>query len=298
MRNSMATFFSLILIGAGILTIVWVTSGMLAPAQSQPAITPPGVNVPGVNVPSATPDSSATTLPPPVEYQIPTKEQKAEFEAQQAAQQAAQDAAAAQAAAQQAAQAPAAPAVPQQMNVPAPPTAADIPPPAMDLPPMSPPPGDLPAMGAPASQTEAFVAGIQNPEGYTYDPTGRRDPFRPFGQSQVVTPIPSPIAIPNQQPGAVPPALQPPTPLSPAEPLQQYDLAQLKVVGIVWEVRNPKAMVKDPLGKLHLVRKEAKIGRNNGFIAAIREGEVIVVEPSYGEGGVQTAITRTMTLIR
>lgn len=281
MRNSLATLFSLVLMATGIGTIVWITSGMLAPANSQPAVVAPPDMVP----PPPTKDN-VYVLPRPE----PTEEEKA---AQAKAMQdavAAQEAAAAAAA--QAAQQVAQPAVPQQMSPP--PPSMDLPPPSMDMPP---PPTDLPAMGAPPSQTEAFVAGIQNPEGYTYDPSGRRDPFRPFGQSQVVAPTPAPIPIPAPQAG-VPPALQPPTPLSPAEPLQQYDLAQLKVVGIVWEVRSPKAMIKDPIGKLHLIRKEAKIGRNNGFVAAIREGEIIVVEPAYGEGGVQTAVTRTLSLIR
>lgn len=168
--------------------------------------------------------------------------------------------------------------------------------PTMNLPPSEemPPPEDTPALGAAPSQTEGIIPGFQNPEGYTYDPSGRRDPFRPFGQSQITAKIPIPIKIPTS--GTPVPA----APSSPvlAEPLQQFDLAQLKVVGIVWEVRNPKAMIQDPLKKLHLVQKESKIGRNNGFVAAIREGEVIVVEPTVGEGGLQTASTRVMILVR
>lgn len=119
--------------------------------------------------------------------------------------------------------------------------------------------------------------GFQNAEGYNYDPTGKRDPFKPFGQSQ---------------------ATQAPDPSSkrPTEPLEMYDVAQFKLVGVIWNVRAPKAMVRDPSGKLHMVKKETKIGRNNGFVAAIREGEIIVVEPTVGENGMQTAVTRVLNL--
>lgn len=169
--------------------------------------------------------------------------------------------------------------------------------PTMDLPPPSsaelpPPPIDMPALGTPPAQTEAAVPIFQNSEGYTYDPTGRRDPFRPFGLMNSPVKIPGPIVPPNLVNQAPPPAL------TPTEPLQQFDLAQLKVVGIVWEVRSPKAMIRDPLGKLHLVLRESKIGRNNGFIAVIREGEVIVVEPGVNESGMQTANTRVLVLAR
>lgn len=164
--------------------------------------------------------------------------------------------------------------------------------PTMDIPPpeaQSLIPGETPAPGASPAPTEAYIPGFQNSEGYTYDPTGRRDPFRPFGLTVAPKPGPSaPITSPNVKP----------IPVSPAEPLQQFDLAQLKVVGIVWEVRNPKAMIRDPLGKLHMVKREAKIGRNNGFVAAIREGEVVVVEPSVSETGMPTASTRVMILVR
>ncbi len=153
------------------------------------------------------------------------------------------------------------------------------PPPA---PKSSPPEGQVaePKIEAPGPETEAI---FQNPEGYSYDPTGRRDPFRPYGQSQTTT---------------APDIRAPDVPAKPAEPLQQFDVSQLKVVGIMWEVRNPKAMVKDPAGKLYMIQRQTRIGRNNGFVAAIREGEIVVVEPAIGDNGLQTAATRVLTLTR
>ena len=75
-----------------------------------------------------------------------------------------------------------------------------------------------------------------------------------------------------------------------------FDVSQFKLLGIIWQVKDPKAMVIDPGGRTHLIRRQTRIGRNNGFVAVIREGEVIIVEPSVGENGVQTAITRILNL--
>lgn len=113
-------------------------------------------------------------------------------------------------------------------------------------------------------------------EGYVYDPTGRRDPFQPVlpelkrkaGEDVVLS----------------------------TDPLQAFEVYQYKVIGIMWEINNPRAMVKDPQGKLYTIKKETKIGRNNGFVSSIREGAVLVVEPAFGDGGTQTAVTRVMLL--
>jgi type IV pilus assembly protein PilP len=125
-----------------------------------------------------------------------------------------------------------------------------------------------------------------SPEGYTYDPSGRRDPFKPYGQSQQ-----SQVVIPQK-------TEEPEKPPMPTDPLQMYDVSQFHLVGIIWQVKNPKAVVRDPAGKMHLIYRETKIGRNSGFVASIREGEVLVVEPTVAENGMPSAITRSMTLKR
>jgi type IV pilus assembly protein PilP len=139
-----------------------------------------------------------------------------------------------------------------------------------------------------ASTTEArpIISGL-NPEGYTYDPTGRRDPFMPFGARSVLAqPLPATPTVPS--------ALVPPSENS----LTLFDLEQLRVVAIVWDVKDPKAMVMDPKGKLHLLHKDSTIGRNNGFVYAIREGEIVVVEPTTTETGMPTTVARVMYLTR
>lgn len=60
--------------------------------------------------------------------------------------------------------------------------------------------------------------------------------------------------------------------------LTQYDLDSFEVLGIMWDVSKPKAIIRDPLGGFHNLVKGVKIGVNNGTVVGIREGEVIVME--------------------
>jgi type IV pilus assembly protein PilP len=146
------------------------------------------------------------------------------------------------------------------------------------------PPEDFAGVNPQAPTGEESAPAMMLNQDYQYDPNNRRDPFKAFGQSQNTQ-----VAIPtNQEEGEKPPA--------PTDPLQMYDISQFRLVGIIWQVKKPKAVVRDPVGKMHLIFRDTKIGRNSGFVASIREGEVLVVEPTIGENGMPSAITRSMTL--
>lgn len=56
-------------------------------------------------------------------------------------------------------------------------------------------------------------------------------------------------------------------------PLRDYNL-----VAVMWDVKNPKAMISDREGKLHIFRVKDYIANSEGYIAEITNGEVIVVE--------------------
>ena len=107
----------------------------------------------------------------------------------------------------------------------------------------------------------SMFSGFMDP--FDYDPRGRRDPF--------VMPVPDRPADQQNVHG-------------PLLPLQKYDLAQLRLVGIIWDVKRPKAMIKDPSGQTHVVGPNTKVGPRNGYIAVIREGEMVVVETQEQEG--------------
>ena len=112
---------------------------------------------------------------------------------------------------------------------------------------------------SPAS--EGIFSGFMDP--FDYEPRGRRDPF--------LQPIPD---KPVEQGNVAGPLL----------PLQKFELGQLRLIGIIWDVKRPKAMIKDPAGATHVVGPNTKVGPRNGYIAVIREGEMVVVETTDQDG--------------
>ncbi len=97
---------------------------------------------------------------------------------------------------------------------------------------------------------------------WKYNPSGKRDPFKPW------------IHFTSSQEMIV------------GDFLTDFNLDQIKLVGVMWDVDVPKAIVKTPGGKLHTLTKGEKIGRNRGKVAAIRESEMVVIEEF--ENGLQT----------
>lgn len=118
----------------------------------------------------------------------------------------------------------------------------------------------------------------QNFEGYTYDPSGRRDPFMPpaslFHDEEARLPV-----VPQDQSPSVEPEL-----IVNPDPLLAYYVKDYKLIGILWDVATPRAMIKGPSGSVQTVRLRTRLGREGGIIAAIREREVIVVLPDQKGG--------------
>jgi len=99
-----------------------------------------------------------------------------------------------------------------------------------------------------------------------YDPTGKRDPFRPYVES------------PGQ-----------PSPTGEITPLQQYELSQLRLVAIITdksESGGSRAVVEDSAGLGYILRVGTPIGRASGRVTAIERDRVVVEQwPSnlFGE---------------
>ena len=100
---------------------------------------------------------------------------------------------------------------------------------------------------APASDSAA-------PE-YHYDPTDKVDPFRSYARRQVTF-----------------------DPEANSSPLEKFDLTQLSVMGIIWGVDEPRALIKDPTGRGYIVRAGPPIGKNKGRILRIEDNKVVVKE--------------------
>jgi len=122
-------------------------------------------------------------------------------------------------------------------------------------------PAQLPPPPAMKAVPEKSAFALQDQ--YVYDPISKRDPFRPFKTNQPKMVNNLPVKL---------------------EPLQEFDLDQIQIVGILWDVKSPRAMVRTPKNDLFTVYKNTKIGRNDGMVMAIREGEIVVSEVRFEDG--------------
>ena len=143
---------------------------------------------------------------------------------------------------------------------------------AQEAPPVAPgPPGQTapPAQGATGNSGLAELEGFLEP--FIYDVANRRDPFLAYAEF-----------IPADE-----------GPMRALTPAQRFALEELRLVGVMWEVKDPKAMFMDPDQEVLVLGRDESIGNRNGYIAAIREGEVVVVEAIRKRGDI---IYRTRVL--
>jgi Tfp pilus assembly protein PilP len=95
---------------------------------------------------------------------------------------------------------------------------------------------------------------------YTYDTSNRRDPFKPLIATNAVS-----------DSSAVQEKLNCP-------PTQEFELASLKLVAIVWGDLGRKAMLKAPNGRGYAVTEDTLVGRNCGRIRRIESNAVVIEE--------------------
>ncbi len=124
----------------------------------------------------------------------------------------------------------------------------------------------------PAADDPAFMESeiLSYLEPYIYDVDGRRDPFQPyqvFKNSVIDENTGKAIETENTR-----------------APLQRYNLSQLKLKAILWSVKTPRVIIQDPTSRMHTLITNDLIGNNGGYIAKIREGEVVVLEKVNVQG--------------
>ena len=140
------------------------------------------------------------------------------------------------------------------------------PPESTPIPTAAPPqvPAELLEESAPVQQT-----GIQqSTDEFVFDPTGLRDPFKPYK------------AVKPPDKGGT----REKTLTDSFDPLQNLEIETLELVAVLWDVKTPRALVKTKTGSTYTLKRDTKIGRNNGIVAGIREGEVIILEVTEEDG--------------
>ena len=120
---------------------------------------------------------------------------------------------------------------------------------------------------------DALDAAIEAAAEYSYNPIGKRDPFRSFLN----------FGARDERE-------------APRTPLQKFEIDQYQLVGIIWGVDRPRALVEDPEGVGHVMEIGTYIGRNWGKVTQVTSGEVVVTEEYQTIDGELVVNNISMTL--
>ena len=136
--------------------------------------------------------------------------------------------------------------------------------------------GEVKTANATAPAVPNSVAQNQNEEAQppAVPVLGKRDPFRPFTLNN----RPSQRRREN------------------LSPLERYELGQLKLVGVIWDIQQPNAIVEDAAGLGYVVRTGTPIGSNEGKVKRIQPAGLVVEEVQTDIFGVKKRIERNMRL--
>lgn len=119
---------------------------------------------------------------------------------------------------------------------------------------------------AAAAPKETAAKPVVETVAYAYNPVGKRDPFR------------SPLDEIRREAREVGVSTC-------NDPLCQWDLEQLRLVAVVTGDSNPIAMVEDPMGRGHIVRRNGRMGKQGGKVTQILRDSVTVTEFITGNDG-------------
>jgi Tfp pilus assembly protein PilP len=127
-----------------------------------------------------------------------------------------------------------------------------------------------------ASSQEASSLAVSPEDTYRYNPAGKRDPF--FSPLYRVT---EQEAMTSDQTKT---------------PLQRLDLGQFKVVGIILETGESKALIEDNSGLGYIVTSGTLIGPKGGVIKSIESGRILVEEYETDFYGKRQTLEKEMLL--
>lgn len=111
---------------------------------------------------------------------------------------------------------------------------------------------------------------------YAYNPLGKRDPFR------------SPEELRRAAGAEGAPC---------KELLCQWDLDQLALKAVVTGDANPFAMLEDPQGRGHIVRRNSRVGRQGGKVTQILRSSITITEYFTQPDGKRAAMPREVQMV-
>lgn len=118
----------------------------------------------------------------------------------------------------------------------------------------APPKGQSPVQGKISSAQLTPHAGQQ------FDVSSKKDPFKPYVIEQKAA---KPVHRTRSED---------------ALPIQQYEVGQFRVAGIIVGLKENRAQIIDPMGKAYIVREGMRIGSNDGKIVKISATGIEVLE--------------------
>ena len=92
---------------------------------------------------------------------------------------------------------------------------------------------------------------------FTYRSAGRRDPFRSFEWEQLRL-----EALNSDQ----------------STTLERFDVSQLSLIAVVWDVNSARALIEDPSGMSYIVGVGTRMGKNDGRVIRIDDNLMVVKE--------------------
>ena len=135
-----------------------------------------------------------------------------------------------------------------------------------------PPTTPKPAAKVPAKEISrpAVEARVEPPlaTSYAYNPQGKADPFHPLVVEKPEAPPPKKKVEPVPKKEKA----------EPSTPLERVDLTALKLVAVVWDIANPRAMVEDSSGKGYILSLGTRVGKNQGQVSKITSAGVVITE--------------------
>ena len=146
----------------------------------------------------------------------------------------------------------------------------------------------LASAGKPTARAAKRDAGSASPEAtpapapiatqfvYAYNALGKRDPFR----------SPEELRRSAASAGSAPCR----------DPLCQWDLSQLQLKAVVTGDANPFAMLEDPQGAGHIVRRNSQVGRQGGRVTQILRDSLTITEYFTQPDGKRAAMPKDVSM--